>query len=1068
MFFKSLPMRDLRIFLFGIVLSLSFFHGEMSAQIVTTSPTFPKTDQPVTIVFDAKQGTGGLVGVSRVFMHAGVILTGSTGTDWQHVVGTWGSPTSTGEMTSLGNDKWSITITPRTYFQAAGLPANATVYRIGMVFREAGPCGGFNGASGNCKEGKETGGENIYVNLHQGGFELRLITPTQSSLFVNNSDVINISAAASESSTLKIEVNGSVKKTVAATTEISYDHTVSETGVVNVKVTANNGTTTLTEDFSYIVRATTVLAPRPAGVIDGINYSADKTKVTLSLWAPTKMEATSSIYVVGDFTGWKVLPAYQMKRDGEHYWLQISGLTPGAEYAFQYLIDESIWIADPYADKILDPDDQYIPAKAYPGLKAYPAEADHHVGYFNKLSVFQTDQVPYDWQVENFTKPAREELVVYELLVRDFFGDGERNYQNLIDTIGYFKRLGVNAIELMPITEYSGNESWGYNPTFMFAPDKYYGTKNKLKEFIDVCHQNGIAVILDLVMNQQDIPNSYLMMDFDFSTFKPKASNKWFNPNDRHPYAVFFDVNHESTYTQTYLDSITHYWLNEYKMDGYRFDLAKGFTQNVKCGGSTTDEGCFASKDDSRIAILKRMSDAIWSHNPDAYVILELFADNNEEKELVEYRANEGKGMMVWGNINYSYAQNTMGQSSGADVNWISYKSRGWSVPHAVGYMESHDEERMMYRNLNFGGSSGSYSVRTLGTALDRAKAAAAVFFTVPGPKMLWQFGELGYDISIDFNGRVSPKPVKWEYYSNEQRHKLMETYAELIKLKTSYDVFNTADFTFQGTSLVKQLLLKNQPYTNTPASAEEMNVVVFANFNLTSTEAIITFPHAGNWFQYFSDGSLEVNALLHTITLQPGEFRIYTDVKLGATTPELNPFVTPLTPELLSVTESNSKVVLTWKDNSSIETGYRIYRKIEGGEYSLITTLAKSITTYSDNAGLLPETNYEYYVEAINGVGASASETMTITTSADLITDNERELELSIGIYPNPVNNILAIRSANNTIEEIRIVSIAGGIQKLKRISAETWDLQNISRGLHVLEIKTKKGVVRKKIVKE
>ncbi len=170
--------------------------------------------------------------------------------------------------------------------------------------------------------------------------------------------------------------------------------------------------------------------------------------------------------------------------------------------------------------------------------------------YFNRAAVIQTAQQAYNWQTQDFEKPEKKDLVIYELLVRDFFAAGERNYQNLIDTLSYLKRLGINAIELMPITEFNGNESWGYNPTFMFAPDKYYGTKNKLKEFIDRCHSEGLAVILDVVMNQQDIPNPYVLMYYDFDAGKPAANNPWFNQEATHPFNVFFDLNHESTYTQ--------------------------------------------------------------------------------------------------------------------------------------------------------------------------------------------------------------------------------------------------------------------------------------------------------------------------------------------------------------------------------------------------------------------------------------------------------------------------------------------------------------------------------------
>ncbi|PIY31450.1 MAG: hypothetical protein COZ08_08820, partial [Bacteroidetes bacterium CG_4_10_14_3_um_filter_42_6] len=122
-----------------------------------------------------------------------------------------------------------------------------------------------------------------------------------------------------------------------------------------------------------------------------------------------------------------------------------------------------------------------------------------------------------------------------------------------------------------------------------------------------------------------------------------------------------------------------------------------------------------------------------------------------------------------------------MGYGSESDVSWISYKNRGWSEPHVVGYMESHDEERMMYKNLTYGNQSGNYTVKDPATGLGRVEAATAFFIPVPGPKMIWQFGELGYDYSINTceNGtisddcRLSPKPVKWSYYQDANRKRI-------------------------------------------------------------------------------------------------------------------------------------------------------------------------------------------------------------------------------------------------------------------------------------------------------
>ncbi len=862
-----------------ILLLLSIVSTNTFAQ-VTVIPSFPTADEEITIIYDATQGTSGLIGSAKVFMHAGVILSGPAGTGWENVQGDWGNPGAAGEMTSLGSNKWQIKLTPRSYFN---VDDDIPIYRIGMVFRNAGPCGGFAGNSTNCKEGKSNTNSDIFLDLYEGNqLQINFITPDQFPIFKNAGETLEIEAVVSKASDVVLKIDDVEVLNEASVTAVDYSHSVAEPpGTVKVVLTANDGTELKEKSFNYVVRSQVNYEPRPTGIIDGINYSSDPTSVTLSLWAPLK----SSVYVIGDFSGWQILPEYHMKKDGEHFWVEINGLTEGEEYAYQYLVDEALYVADPYADKILDPDDEYIPVKTYPDLKKFPDAAKKEHWYFNRTSVFQTAQQPYEWQTAGYEKPKKENLVIYELLVRDFFETGERNYQNLIDTLSYFKRLGVNAIELMPITEFNGNESWGYNPAFMFAPDKYYGTKNKVKEFIDRCHAEGIAVILDVVMNQQDLPNPYALMYYDFNAGKPSVDNPWFNQEATHPFNVFFDLNHESPYTQQYLDTVNHYWIHEYKFDGYRFDLSKGFTQK-NSGGNVAGWGQY---DASRVAILKRMADKIWSHSSDAYVILEHFADNTEEKELAEYRADEGKGMLLWGNYNHAYSQNTSG-NSGVDFSSIYHANRSWSAPHLIGYMESHDEDRLMYRNLQNGKSAGSYNIKELATALDRVRAASLLFFSIPGPKMIWQFGELGYDQSINrcedgtINDgcRVSPKPVHWDYREDEERYGLYTHVAELLQMRNTYDVFTSGMATIQpGTSMVKQIGIKNVPYTSSPTDASQMNVQLAANFDVTAKATDVQFVHPGIWYEYYTSETVNVTGTSYNLTLAPGEYKLYTDYPL-------------------------------------------------------------------------------------------------------------------------------------------------------------------------------------------
>jgi 1,4-alpha-glucan branching enzyme len=838
-------------------------------QTVTTSPAIPSASQPVTITFDVTGTAFASKNLSDVWLWAWLHNTSSDINAPTNV-----NPATTAQdaarvtRSSSNPNVYFITLTPTTFF---GKPASE-IQNVGVLLK------GRDWSNGQTADKFITFSENFSIAFAQ---------PTKSFFFVNQNEPISITINSNQAATINLKINGNViASSGGEVTSFTYTHVVSQTsGSITVVADAIKGAETKTISFSYMVRTPTVSASRPAGIIDGINYSTDLSQVTLSLWAPGK----SSVYLLGEFNDWKISAEYQMKKDGEHFWITITGLTTNTEYAFQYLVDESIKIADPYADKILDPDDKYIPTETYPGLKTFPEKALSDQWYFNRVSVLQTGQQKFSWVVSNFQKPAKEQLVIYELLIRDFFQNGKRNYQTLIDTVGYFKRLGINAIELMPIMEFNGNESWGYNPTFMFAADKYYGTKNKFKEFIDKCHQNGIAVILDIAMNHQDIPNAYAMLDFDFVNFKPEADNKWFNVSPTHPFNVFYDLNHESSYTKKYLDTINYYWLNEYKVDGFRFDLSKGFTQK----SNPNDVNAWSAYDDSRIAILKRMADKIWQHTPNAYVILEHFASNTEEKELAEYRAAEGKGMMLWGKMTDQYNQNTMGFPSNSDISGVSSASRGWSAQRLVGFMESHDEERLMYKNILFGNSGTNYSVRDSVNALTRMRAAATMFYTIPGPKMLWEFGELGYGLSINLcsdgtikdDCRISPKPTGWKYKDSSHRVWLFNHISDLIKLRTKIPALSTGAATMtSGNSLVKQVTIKNNPYTSVPTQREQANVVAVANFDVTPQSVTVTFPHDGNWFDYFNGGAaINVTSSSASLVLAPGDNKLYIDYQLAS-----------------------------------------------------------------------------------------------------------------------------------------------------------------------------------------
>ena len=472
----------------------------------------------------------------------------------------------------------------------------------------------------------------------------------------------------------------------------------------------------------------------------------------------------------------------------------------------------------------------------------------------------------YTWQVNDFERPAKTDLVIYELLLRDFLE--AHDYNTLIDTLDYLDRLGINAIELMPVNEFEGNISWGYNPSYHMALDKYYGRIEDFKAFVDAAHARGMAVILDVVYNHAFSQNPYVQLYFDGANFRPTAESPYFNVEATHAFNVGYDFNHESQYTVDYVNRVMRYWLEEFRIDGFRFDLTKGFTQNV---GGPFDAGAY---DASRIAILKNYADEVWdAGGDDAYVILEHFAADSEEQELTDY------GALTWGGYNPhdEYLEASMGYNS--DFTRADYRSRGFDEPKAVVYMESHDEQRMVYKNQQFGASSGDYDVRDFATGLDRAGAAAAFFYTIPGPKMIWQFGELGYDFPINYcpNGtvdegcRTDPKPIRWDYFASAERRELYLVHKALIELKLENEAFCTDDFEMNTGGKLKSIHL-NHP---------SMDVVVLGNFDVVAGSIDPNFQQSGDWFEYFSGETLNVANVNAPIDLEPGEYRIYTTMQL-------------------------------------------------------------------------------------------------------------------------------------------------------------------------------------------
>ncbi len=856
------------IFVFLVLFSVSTF-----AQIISwQGGTNPEANAIGTILFN-KAGTPLASYSGTIYAHTGVTL---NNTPWQNVKGNWGNNTTQPSLTLVSGTVYKLDLTPSIleYYNVT----SGNVTKINIVFRNA---------AGNS--------QTTDLELNVGSFQANLDTPDENSTtFLNSGEDLTITASNSNgNANYNLLVNG-----ISINTSVGVSYFYTDSNITSNKfyeLQINQGNVTFTKKFYSIVVPPTVSQAIPAGKIEGINYdSTDPTKAILVLDAPGK----DFVYVAGSFNNWQPGNSYSMKKDvsSSKFWLELTGLTPNQIYTYQYWVvtgspiqnsPQLVKTADPYSTLVLSPfDDPWISPTVYPNLPAYPQ------GQEREVTVLQTNQSPYPWSnaTTNFVKPSKDKLVVYEVLVRDF--DANRSYQNLIDRIDYFKNLNVNAIQLMPVMEFEGNESWGYNTVFHLANDKAYGPANKLKEFIDLCHQNGIAVILDVALNHafgRNPFNRMWMNDPDGDGWGGVASDSpYFNVTATHSYSVGNDFNHQQQRTKTYVKRVIKEWIQEYKIDGFRWDLTKGFTQN--CTGS---DACTNGYQQDRVDILKEYADYSWSLDPTHYAIFEHLGIDSEEQQWANYRINENpsKGIMMWGIMTAQYNQLTMGFNSNNDISRMGHTAHGFSTKRVIGYAESHDEERLMYKNLTFGNNSNAtHNVRNLNVALSRMSALGAISLLVPGPKMIWHFGDLGMDLSIFTcnNGTVNnpsdaipgdckldnkPQP-QWvnNWLGNTNRNQIYYDWAKMLDLKSNEPVFSGDYALNTGTTLTPKLYV----YDNAIPISQLRNVVILTNFDVNSQNVVPNFPYTGTWYNLMDNSSLNVTNTTDAINIAAGQFKIY------------------------------------------------------------------------------------------------------------------------------------------------------------------------------------------------
>ena len=348
----------LGIFLYGI---------QAQGQLLSGSVVFPTDTDNLSITLDASKGNGGLNNygsLNDVYVHTGVITNLSTsGSDWKYVkLGSqspWGKTFPELQAISLGNNRWRYDIANIRAFY--GVPAGETILKIAILFRNG---------NGALKQAN-TDGTDMYLPIYTSNLALRFTLPNLQPTLLpipepigkQVGDNISVVAQANTSANFTLYYNGSVIQTASNATSVAATPVIGNSGNQEIVAEAIKAGVTVRDTIKFFVSGSSTILPLPAGVRDGINYEAGNTSAVLVLYAPGK----NRVSVIGEFPGsnWIEQSAFTMNKtpDGNYWWLRLTGLTPGTEYAFQYLVDGNLRVADPYSEKILDPwNDGTIPA----------------------------------------------------------------------------------------------------------------------------------------------------------------------------------------------------------------------------------------------------------------------------------------------------------------------------------------------------------------------------------------------------------------------------------------------------------------------------------------------------------------------------------------------------------------------------------------------------------------------------------------------------------------------------------------------------------------------------------
>lgn len=530
-------------------------------------------------------------------------------------------------------------------------------------------------------------------------------------------------------------------------------------------------------------------------------------RTAFRVWAPN----AERVAVTGSFNDWSTDRDVLERDGGGHWYGEVEGAGPGDEYRYVITTNgEQFHRIDPRA-------------------RAVTNSVGNGIIYNPKA---------FDWEGDLFTTPNHGELVIYETHIGSFVAEegDPGDISTMASRLGYLKRLGINAIELMPVAEFAGDYSWGYNPAHPFTVESSYGGPDHLKKFVREAHKQGIAVILDVVLNHFG-PSDLSLWRFDGYSENGKGGIYFYQ--DHRSQTPWGDTrpDYGREEVRQYCRDNARMWIEEYHMDGLRFD-ATLYIRTVSGIGTEIPDGW---------ALMRDINTAIRSEWPSKILIAE---DLQNDPALTSTEGAAFNAQWDAGFVHTLRALVTTPDDAARSMQALAGIAVAQGDPWGrVIYSESHDEvangKLRVPQEIDGANPSGW-------PAQKRATLATAIALTSPGIPMLFQ----GQEFLEDEWFRDSV-PLDWE--RAEAFRDIVRLVRDLVVLRRNL-TGTTAGLAGPHTALVH---LDDAAKTIAwLRSTDSEPVAVVVNASTDARDVTIGVPRPGRWAVRFNSDASTYSSL--------------------------------------------------------------------------------------------------------------------------------------------------------------------------------------------------------------